>query len=115
MLRILHDTKFDFIRYWRIALGLTVAFVLAGLVPLAIKGINYSIEFTGGTVVQVKFTQPPGADKLHAALQQGGLPDAEAVQFGGADEYVIRARESATASTGSADAVAAKIRTALTS
>ncbi|HYV96173.1 MAG TPA: protein translocase subunit SecF [Gemmatimonadaceae bacterium] len=114
MFRILHDTKIDFIRYWRIAVGLTVAFVLAGMVPLVLKGINYSIEFTGGTVVQVKFAEPPGSVKLHEALRQGGLPDAEAVQFGGESEYVIKAREAETTQSGGAEGVAAKIQAALT-
>ncbi len=46
MLRIFHGTKYDFIKPWRIAVGLTVAFIVIGLVYLGIHGINRSIEFT---------------------------------------------------------------------
>ena len=49
MLRIFHDTHYDFIRWWRWAVGLTLAFIVLGIGSLAIKGVNYSIEFTGGS------------------------------------------------------------------
>lgn len=104
MLRILHGTKIDFIRYWRIAVGITIAFVLAGMIPLVIKGINYSIEFTGGTVVQVSFPKPPGAAHLREALRAAGLAEAEAVPFGGESEYVIKARDLASVESQAAGA-----------
>ena len=55
MLRIFHDTHYDFIRWWKVAVGLTVAFIVLGLGSLVIKGVNYSIEFTGGTQMQIQF------------------------------------------------------------
>ena len=57
MLRIFHDTHYDFIRWWRVAVGLTVAFIVIGLGSLAIKGVNYSIEFTGGTLEGIIFNR----------------------------------------------------------
>ena len=60
MLRILHGTKYDFIRPWRIAVAVTVVFIVAGLGFLAIHGINKSIEFTGGTLMQLQFQQEIG-------------------------------------------------------
>jgi preprotein translocase subunit SecF len=115
MLRILHGTKIDFIRYWRIAAGVTIAFVFAGLIPLALKGINYSIEFTGGTVVQVSFTKPPGAAHLRDALRQAGLMEAEAVAFGGESDYVIKARDVASveAQAAGAEGIARRIENVL--
>ena len=38
MLRILHDTKYDFIRWWRTAVVLTVLFIAFGLLSLVITG-----------------------------------------------------------------------------
>jgi preprotein translocase subunit SecF len=116
MLRILHDTKIDFIRYWKIAAGMTIAFVLAGLIPLAIYGINYSIEFTGGTVVQVKFLKGvPDPAKVHEALRKGGLPEAEAAQYGSQSEYVIKAQDQASVATqaAGAESVIGRITSAL--
>ena len=53
MLRILHDTKIDFIKYWKTAAIGTVAFIALGLVLLVVhaarhngKALNESVEFT---------------------------------------------------------------------
>ena len=46
MLRILHDTNYDFIRWWKVMAVATVAFILLGLGSLAYKAPNYSIEFS---------------------------------------------------------------------
>ena len=93
MLRILHDTKYDFIRWWRVAAGLTIAFIAIGLIALGFEGgFNYSVDFTGGTVMQLTFTQAPDVAKLRAALDAGGAKGAELAQFGDVKEYVIRVK-----------------------
>ena len=51
MLRILHDTNFDFIKWWRWAAGLTAAFILAGLASFAFLGgvtVNFGMAEGGG-------------------------------------------------------------------
>ena len=53
MLRILHDTNYDFIRWWKVMAAITIAFIVLGLGSLAIKPLNLSIEFTGGTLMQL--------------------------------------------------------------
>ncbi len=94
MLRIFHNTKYEFVKHWRIAAGLTAAFILAGLVTFGITGgVNYSIEFTGGTLMQVQFKQPPDVAVLRSTLDEAGITGSEIQQFGTATEYTIRARE----------------------
>ena len=66
MLRILHDTKIDFIKSWRIAVGITAVFIVAGLAFLGIHGVNKSIEFTGGTLMEVNYTRLPISEKSAA-------------------------------------------------
>lgn len=116
MLRILHGTKIDFIKYWRIAAGITAVFVLSGLVPLAIYGVNESIEFTGGTLVQVRFSKPPGDAHLRQVLHNTGLQDAEPARFGSDSEYTIKAQGSASvrAQANGAEVIANQIRSVLT-
>lgn len=93
MLRILHNTSFDFIKWWRWAAGATIAFILIGLASfLVFPGVNYSIEFTGGTNVQVAFTQPPNVGELRSSLEAAGVR-AEITQFGSNTEYSIKAQE----------------------
>ena len=91
MLRILHDTKYDFIRWWRVAAGVTIAFIVIGLVALGFeRGFNYSVDFTGGTVMQLSFTAAPDVGKLRSALDVGGAKGAELAEFGDAKSYLIR-------------------------
>ncbi len=91
MLRILHDTKIDFIKSWRIAVGITVAFIAAGLIFLGIHGINKSIEFTGGTLMQVTFKTPPDAGLIRSTVDAAGYTGSEIQPFGSPREFTIRA------------------------
>jgi preprotein translocase subunit SecF len=92
MLRIFHNTKYDFVRWWRVAIGLTVAFIALGIGSLAIKGVNYSIEFTGGTLKQISFKTPADAGTIRAAMDRAGFPEAEIQQFGSPRDFAIRFR-----------------------
>jgi len=114
MLRILHDTKIDFIRLWRQAAIVIAIFILPAVVLIPINGFNYSIEFTGGTLMQVAFKQLPDVAQVRAALTQGGVPGVEIARFG-ANELVIRAQESETVArqAGGAESVATQIRATL--
>jgi preprotein translocase subunit SecF len=114
MLRILHDTHIDFIRLWRHAALVMMVFILPALVLIPISGFNYSIEFTGGTLMQVGFKQQPDVAQVRTALTQGGVPGAEIARFG-TNELVIRAQESAAVAqqAGGAETVATQIRATL--
>ncbi len=94
MIRIFHNTNYEFIRWWRVAAGLTMAFIVAGLVSFAVKGgVNYSIEFTGGTLMQLQFKTPPDVAVLRSTLDKAGITGAEIQQFGTDLDYTVRARD----------------------
>jgi preprotein translocase subunit SecF len=96
MLRIFHNTRFDFIRWWRVAAGLTVAFILLGLASFGFRGgINYSIEFTGGTLQQLAFRQAPNVADIRSTLDRAGIRGAEIQQYGSPTEFTVRARDEA--------------------
>ena len=113
MFRILHDTKYDFIKYWKHAAIATIAFIVIGLGVLAVRGINYSIEFTGGTLVQLKFAQPPGADLVRSTVDQAGFHDSEITQFGPPNEYVVKTQVLAGKAASNADSTGKVIAQAL--
>jgi len=95
MLRILHGTKIDFIRWWRHTAALTILWMIVGLVMLLARGANWSNEFTGGTMIHVEFAQPPGDAEVRALVAEVGLLGAEIQRFGSPSEYTIRAQASA--------------------
>lgn len=94
MLRILHDTKIDFIRHWRTAVILTVAFVVVGFASSFVNGwFTSSIEFTGGTLMRLKFKAAPDVAAIRSALDGAGVRGVEVQQYGDATTYTVRAQE----------------------
>jgi preprotein translocase subunit SecF len=106
MLRILHDTKYDFIRHWKKAAILTIAWIIVGLGFLAIHGVNYSIEFTGGTLMQLQFKHAPQIDDIRATVDQAGFPNSEITKFGSDTEYTVRVQPHAGLAAANGDTTA---------
>jgi len=101
MLRILHDTKYDFVKHWKSAVIGTIAFIALGMVLLGVhaerhngEALNYSIEFTGGTAIQLKFPQPAPPDVVRSAVDQTGFRGAEVTAFGDPLNFLIKVQTS---------------------
>jgi preprotein translocase subunit SecF len=92
MLRLFSNAKYDFIGARRYAYGLTAVILIPGLLFLLIKGLNYSIEFTGGTLLQIQSKKLVDVADLRTGLDRQGIHGAEIQNFGSENEYVIRAR-----------------------
>ena len=117
MLRILHDTTFDFIKWWRWAAGLTAAFILLGLASFAFRGgVNKSIEFTGGTLMQVQFTKSMDVGRIRSTMDRAGITGAEIQTFGSDSGFTIRAqnRQDVATQASGAESVAQRVQAALT-
>ncbi|MEP6833184.1 MAG: protein translocase subunit SecF [Gemmatimonas sp.] len=116
MIRIFHDTTYDFLKWWRHAAIATAAFIVLGLSTyIWLGGINYSIEFTSGTLMQLKFNTAPDVAQLRSTVEAAGVDNPEIQQFGSATEYTVRARgkhDAAAEATG-AEGVSKIIQAAL--
>src|SRR5918999_3050439 len=80
------------IPFMRYALMFNVISLLTFLIAvgsLAIQGLNFSIEFTGGTLVEVGYQQPAEVQKIREALERAGLK-AEVQNFGSSRDVLIR-------------------------
>jgi preprotein translocase subunit SecF len=95
MTRIFANANYDFIGMRRWAYGVTAALLLIGLIGYFAFGVNYSVEFTGGTLVQIETKNAVDVANLRTGLDQAGVLHAEIQQFGSDREYVIRARTAA--------------------
>lgn len=94
MIRIFANANYDFIGYRRKAIIATAVLLALGLVALLTRGgPAYSIEFTGGTLVDVRSTtgQPFAIEQVRAGLLQAGLT-AEITPYGDGQEIAIRTR-----------------------
>jgi preprotein translocase subunit SecF len=97
MLEIIGKTNIDFLGRRRVTLAVSTALVLLGLLALVQIGrgaANLSIDFTGGTSVQVRFDQPIQIDRARRALEQAGLQNAELQEFAGNDRLLVRVKSS---------------------
>ncbi len=92
MTRFFAHANYDFIGVRRYAYAVTAAIILPGLLFLAVRGLNYSIEFTGGTLLQIQAKAPVNVAAVRSALDGQGIRGAEIQQFGTQSDYVIRAR-----------------------
>lgn len=83
-------TDFKFMRWAKLMGALSLAAVIFSCVLLGTKGLNLGLDFTGGTVLEVKATQDIELDEVRDALELGGYGDAVAQHFGGAKEVMVR-------------------------
>ncbi len=83
-------TQINFMAHRRAAMLLSVALIIASLVGLYVKGLNFGIDFTGGTIVEVSFDKPADIDAIRANLRASGFEDAIVQNFGSAEEVLIR-------------------------
>jgi preprotein translocase subunit SecF len=63
---------------------------VAAVVLIAVRGLAFSIEFTGGTVVEVSYTQAAPLEKVRDAVQAMGYADAQVQNFGSSRDLLIR-------------------------
>jgi preprotein translocase subunit SecF len=78
-----------FMRYALVFNIISIVTFLAAVGFLVFKGLNFSIEFTGGTVIEVGYQQSADVDAIRAALERGGYK-AEVQNFGSSREVLIR-------------------------
>ncbi|OQY27806.1 MAG: protein translocase subunit SecF [Candidatus Cloacimonetes bacterium 4572_55] len=91
-MQIFTDANFDFLNKRRIAYIGSSVVVLLGIIGL-IFGLNYGIDFTGGTLVQIKFFQDVKIEKIREVLGEVDLEQAEIQLVGDGSEFLIRAPE----------------------
>jgi preprotein translocase subunit SecF len=91
-MRLFDKANYDFIRRRHIAYAATLLLTVPGLLVVLFRGVNYSVEFTGGTLVQVQSQKPVDVGAVRKALTDRGIEGAEIQTFGSDRELVIRAR-----------------------
>jgi preprotein translocase SecF subunit len=91
MLQILVNTHFDFVRWrWWAYLISAVAIAISVGHVLYAGGLRYGIDFSGGTLLQVRFERPVTVDAVRTALAKVQAGESVIQEFGDAQEYLIR-------------------------
>ncbi len=80
----------NFMGIRHIAFALTVLLTLASLASLAIKGLNFGLDFTGGTLIELGYEQPAQLDRIRSQMAQAGYGDAVVQSFGASTDVLLR-------------------------
>ena len=84
------NTHIDFMGKRKMALGLSALFVIVALVALPTMGLNFGLDFTGGTEVEVRFNEAPNVAEVRESLADAGMADATVQRFGSATDMLVR-------------------------
>ena len=91
MLQIFVNANYDFVGKRRWFYLLSGGLVVLSLVSILFRGgLTYGIDFTGGTLVQVRFDKPVSVETVRKGLDEISLGNGVIQQFGDAQEYLIR-------------------------
>lgn len=81
------------IPFMKISIPFMLVSLTLSLISVALviwNGMNYALDFTGGTMLEFSFEKPVELDSVRLQLTSGGYPDAVAQNFGSAHEIIIR-------------------------
>jgi preprotein translocase SecF subunit len=93
-----HETRVDFLKWRRVAIGVSAAFIAVGMASLVLHGgPRLGVDFRGGTELQVGFSRPVTAGEVRESLGRIGLGRAEIKQYGSPREFLVRAPDTGTA------------------
>ncbi len=93
-------TKFDFMSFKEKAITLSFILIVLSIGSMVYNKMttggffNYGVDFAGGTLIQVRFNEPPDLDKLRKALKEEGFKDFTIQSFGSPNEVLIRTPQS---------------------
>jgi preprotein translocase subunit SecF len=91
MIELFPKPNYDFIGKRKWAYIISAAFTLVGLISIALHGgLRYDIDFTGGTLIQIRFEQPPSVAAIRTSLGRIGFGESVIQQFGDPREFILR-------------------------
>ncbi|WP_049425166.1 protein translocase subunit SecF [Stenotrophomonas maltophilia] len=99
-----NDTKIDFMRWRHVAMVVTVIVFLASVAIIGVKGFNYALDFTGGTLIEARFDKAVDVEQVRTKLEQSGFEGAQVQSVGGNTDLLIRLAPHGEHAAGTGDA-----------
>lgn len=82
--------KIDFVQIAPLMGGISVVLTIIAIILMMTKGLNYGIDFAGGTEIQLRFPQAVEAAQLRASIESIGIKNPSVQSFGSVSEFLIR-------------------------
>lgn len=92
-MRILQNTKIDFMGTRKVWYSISGLVILVGLIGAAVRGVSFGIDFLGGSEVLVRFQNAPELGDVRNAVQAAGFSSTEVKTFGNPNDILIRTPE----------------------
>lgn len=99
-----NDTKIDFMRWRHVAMAVTIVVFLASVAIIGIKGFNYALDFTGGTLIEARFDKAVDVEQVRTKLEQSGFEGGQVQSVGGNTDLLIRLAPHGEHAPGTGDA-----------
>lgn len=91
------DKIYDFMKYRIQFLGLSLFLFVSSLILISTKGLNFGIDFVGGSIIQVKYEQEAPINSIREELSKHeAFKSAVVTEFGSSDEVVIKITNTST-------------------
>ncbi|AHK79568.1 preprotein translocase subunit SecF [Ectothiorhodospira haloalkaliphila] len=84
------NANIDFLGQRRIALSVSAVLLVASILLLVFRGLNFGIDFTGGTLIEVGYPEPVELEEIRDQLEMGGFDRATVQNFGTSRDVLIR-------------------------
>ena len=85
-----NDTRFDFLRLRWVSVSIAALLLVLSIGAIATKGFNFALDFTGGTVVELRFDQPADVDHVREQVEAAGFTNAQVQTFGTGKDLLVR-------------------------
>ena len=91
----------DFLAWRKIAIIFSSIFLIVSIGPLFLKELNYGLDFTGGTLVELSYPEEANISIIREILSNGGFEGAQVANFGSSKEVLIKLPGTVSDSLGS--------------
>lgn len=90
------STNINFMSRRKIAMIFSSILIIASIVSLATRGLNFGLDFTGGTLIEVGYPSAPDMGNVRGQLEDAGFAESVVQTFGAASDIVVRIPPSET-------------------
>jgi len=80
----------DFMRWDNLAFALSGLLLIISIAIIGVRGFNWGLDFTGGTVIEISLDQPANLDDMRAAMEKAGFTDPVVQNFGSSRDVIVR-------------------------